>query len=292
MQKFLIIIWFIGHLSFSQEQFSVYFDTNKFNLKTIEQDRLNQWIKENPKVKILAINGYTDEDGTIGLNDTLSLRRVQTVFKSISDKVAIRDDFKTRSFGKLHQQDADKAKNRRATIFYLLEKDLDKEDEILGIKKEIVKVEKPKYKFPSQLDLQIPGGKSEKLVLDTVFMGKLSEAKVGDYLVMKNLNFVLNTFAVVKESVPRLYELLIVMQQNTDLVIEVHGHICCNPKDHNNLSIQRAKAIKQFLIGKGIDPSRVSFKGFGSSMPKYPLPEKNEYEASENRRVEIFVVKN
>jgi hypothetical protein len=36
--------------------------------------------------------------------------------------LAIRDDFKTRSFGKLHQQSVNKAENRRVTIFYLLEK--------------------------------------------------------------------------------------------------------------------------------------------------------------------------
>jgi outer membrane protein OmpA-like peptidoglycan-associated protein len=292
MYKLIFFFCFISGCSFSQEQFSIYFETNKFNLKVQEQDKLNQWTKDNPKVKILAINGYTDEDGSIGLNDTLSLRRVQTVFKNITGKVAIRDDFKTRSFGKLHQHDTDKAKNRRATIFYLLEKDLDKEDEILGIKKEILLKEKPKYNYPEILELQIPGGKSEKMVLDTVFMSKLSEAKAGDYVVMKNLNFVLNTFAVVKESVPKLYELLLVMQQNPDLVIEIHGHICCNPKDFRDLSTQRAKAIKQFLVGKGIDASRVSFKGFGSTKPKYPLPENNEFEASENRRVEIFIVKN
>lgn len=292
MYKYLFFLLFICGIAFSQEQFAVYFDSNKFNLKPAEQQRLDQWIKDHPKVKILSINGYTDEDGSIGLNDTLSLKRVQTIFNQVKDKIAIRDDFKTRSFGKLHQHDADKAKNRKATIYFLLEKDLDKEDEILGIKKEIVKINKPKYKFPNQLELQIPGGKTEKLVLDTVFMSKLAEAKAGDYLVIKNLNFVLNTFAVVKESVPRLYELLFVMQQNSDLIIEVHGHICCNPKDFRDLSTQRAKAIKQFLVGKGIDASRVSFKGFGSSVPKYPLPEKNEFEASENRRVEIFVVKN
>jgi outer membrane protein OmpA-like peptidoglycan-associated protein len=258
----------------------------------VEKQRLNDWIKVNPKIKIVGINGYTDEDGSIGLNDTLSQRRVQTVFDVVKNQLAIRSDFKTRSFGKLHQQDADKSKNRKATIFYLLEKDLAREDEILGINKSVLKVEKPKAKLPSYLDFKLPNGESERMQLDTVFMANLSNAKAGEYVTMKNLNFHLNTFGVVKSSIPRLYDLLYVMQQNPSLIIQVHGHICCNAKDHRDLSTQRAKAVKLFLIGKGIDASRVSFKGFGGTLPKFPIPEKNEAEAAENRRVEIFVVSN
>jgi len=292
MKNYLILFFFNITFAFSQQQFSVFFETKKFNLTTLETKRLNDWIKNNQKVKIVGINGFTDEDGSIGLNDTLSQRRVQTVFDIVKNKLAMRNDFKSRSFGKLHQHDVDKSKNRKATIFYLLEKDLPLENEILGIKNELVKIEKPKTKLPEFLDFKMPNGETERMVLDTIFMSNLSHAKAGDYLIMKNLNFHLNTFGVVKASVARLYDLLYVMQQNPQLVIQVHGHICCNPKDPRDLSTQRAKAVKLFLVGNGIDANRVSFKGFGGNMPKFAIPEKNEIEAAENRRVEILVVSN
>jgi hypothetical protein len=43
----------------AQEQFSVYFDSNKFDLKPKETERLSQWIAANKECKIVAINGYT-----------------------------------------------------------------------------------------------------------------------------------------------------------------------------------------------------------------------------------------
>ena len=74
--------------------------------------------------------------------------------------------------------------------------------------------------------------------------------------------------------------------------VEIHGHLCCMPTDRTDLSGQRAKAIRNFLTGNGIDKSRLSYKGFGSTQPIYPIPEKNEAERAANRRVEILIVAN
>jgi outer membrane protein OmpA-like peptidoglycan-associated protein len=61
------------------------------------------------------------------------------------------------------------------------------------------------------------------------------------------------------------------------------------PTDKQDLSTQRAKAIKNFLLMKGIDESRVTYKGFGSSQPIFPIPEKDESQRAANRRVEIVI---
>ena len=65
---------------FSQEQVSLYFDSNKFELTEKEENRLNQWLLANSNNKIVAIHGFTDEDGTTGFNDTLAQKRVDYVF--------------------------------------------------------------------------------------------------------------------------------------------------------------------------------------------------------------------
>jgi outer membrane protein OmpA-like peptidoglycan-associated protein len=111
-------------------------------------------------------------------------------------------------------------------------------------------------------------------------------------LQLENLNFQLNTFAIVNESRGKLYELLIVMQQNPELSIDIQGHLCCMTNDRNNLSYQRAKAISNFLRANGIENSRVTFQGFGVTKPIYPIPEKNEEERAANRRVEIQIIAN
>ncbi|KGO92553.1 OmpA family protein [Flavobacterium subsaxonicum] len=291
----LILVLFPAMLT-AQEQFSVFFESNKYDLTKKEQGRLQDWISANATSKVLAINGYTDEDGTIGLNDTLSQRRVTTVFGAIKGKVPARSDFKTRSFGKLHKQSPVKAENRKVTIYFLQEKDLARENEVLGItetpKPTVPSKPKGPVNYPATVMAMGPGGKEEELKLDQAFMKQLGEAKTGEKIRIPNLNFYENTFGVMPDSRPRLFELLEVMKANPQLKIKLQGHVCCMKADRNNLSTQRAKAIMMFLNKSGIDKSRLSFEGFGVSQPMYPIPEKDADEREANRRVEVLIVEN
>ena len=290
---FCFLFLIVTNFLFSQEKFTVYFDSNKFELNAKENSKLNIWIAENKNNKIIAIHGFTDEDGTNGFNDTLAQKRVNFIFNLVKSQIKIREDFKTRSFGESFNQSPNKAENRRVIVYYILEKDLSREDEILGIKKEIVK-EQPKSEvfYPEKLVFDNPNGTKSEFKLDTAFMKKVGEAKAGEKLKIDNLNFVINTFAVVPESRGKLYELLLVLQNNPSLKIEIQGHLCCMPVDRTDLSTQRAKAIYNFLVANDIYRARLSYKGFGSSDPIYPLPEKDEKERAANRRVEILILEN
>jgi len=294
MKKFLLYtLLFISFLNAkAQEQFAVYFDSNKSDITKAENKKLQDWIIANKDVKIVAINGYTDEVGSTQFNDTLAQKRVGFILSQVKDKIKIREDFKTRSYGENFLQSQDKSKNRKAVIFYILSKDLVREDEILGIKKATVIEPKKEINYPEQLSFQNPDGSKIEYKLDKVFMKKIGESKAGEKLKIENLNFVINTFIVVNESRGKMYELLIVLQKNPKLKIEIQGHLCCQPIDRLNLSTQRAQSIYKFLIANGIDKSRLSYKGFGSSMPLFPLPEKDENERSANRRVEVLIIEN
>jgi outer membrane protein OmpA-like peptidoglycan-associated protein len=297
---FLFLMLFLFPLLMqAQEQFSLYFDTNKHELTGAEAERLSAWLAGNHTSKILAINGYTDEDGSIGLNDTLAQRRVSHVFGMIKNKVKIRDDFKTRSFGKLHKQSPVKAENRKVVIYYLQEKDLARENEVLGI----ADVSKPEPEaaetkpagpvvYPDKISVRNPDGKEVELKLDVAFMKKMGEAKPGEKLVIENMNFYENTFAVMPDARPKMYELLETMMLHPKLKIKLQGHVCCMKADRQDLSTQRAKAIMMFLNQNGIAKNRLSFQGFGVSQPIYPIPEKSPEQAAANRRVEVLIVEN
>ena len=291
--RFFILFFLATQFAIAQEQFSVYFETNKFSLVSAEIENLNKWIIANPKMKIVAINGFTDKDGSNALNDTLSQKRVAYIYDYILNKVTIRSDFKTRSFGENQAKKGDKSKNRRVDIYYILEKDLARENEILGIKEKNKVTEiKPVISYPKFFKVQNPNGTVSNFELDTQFMQQITEAKPGDKLQIKNLNFQFNTFAVTNDSRGKLYELLLVMQQNPKLKIQIQGHICCNTSNKETLSTQRAKAIKEFLKFQGIDTNRMTYIGFGSTVPLFSLPEKNEQERAANRRVEILILDN
>ncbi len=125
-------------------------------------------------------------------------------------------------------------------------------------------------------------------------MNKLiRNSKVGETIKLPNIYFFNNSARIVPKSQPTLYDLLCAMEENPKLKIEVQGHICCQLlNDKNDVSTARAKAIYSYLIRNKVDRKRLTFKGFGVTKPIHKIPEKNEVEADENRRVEILILEN
>jgi outer membrane protein OmpA-like peptidoglycan-associated protein len=278
---------------FSQEQVSFYFDSNKFSLKKVELLKLNQWLVPHKEDKILGVYGFCDEEGSVGYNDTLAKKRIDYVFNIIKGKVKIREDFKTRSFGELHTLSRIKGENRKVTLYYIQPKDFAREAEIIKEKKEIVVVKKKEFvKFPDKLSFENPDGSISEFKMDTIFMRKISLAKIGEKIKLENMNFYINTFAIMPQSRAKMYELLTVLKSYPDMKIQIQGHICCVTKDVRDLATQRAKAIYKFLEYNEIDKSRMAFVGYGSDRPLYPIPEKSEEEREANRRVEIEIITN
>jgi len=130
----------------------------------------------------------------------------------------------------------------------------------------------------------------KEIVDEKSYAVDLGSAKVGQFLALKGLNFVGGQDIVLPQSLPILEDLLKVMSENKNLSIEIQGHICCNSYDSADLSTKRAKAVFQFLLDNGISLNRIFYRGFGSSTPIFPLPEKTEEERIANRRVEILVL--
>jgi outer membrane protein OmpA-like peptidoglycan-associated protein len=282
MKKLFFAVLFFGtlFLANSQEKFVVYFDNNKHDLNKVEQAKFDKWILENKTSKILSITGSTDEVGSSGYNDTLSQKRVNTIFAFINGKIKIRSDFKTVSLGENGATSKNKAENRKAIIHYLLEKDLARENEILGIKpkieiqEEIVPIEEETMNFPDGATLE----------------DKIELSKKGTLIRLNDINFYVNTFAIMPNSKRSITDLVRILDKYPKIKIEIQGHICCVDKDVKNLSLDRAKQVKRILVYEGINDRRITVKGFGVSKPKYTIPEKSEFEAAQNRRVEIMIL--
>ena len=294
MKKSLIFLFSVSYfITNAQSQFSVFFDSNKYELSKKELANLQQFTINNSTIKIIGANGFCDEDGSTFANDTLAKRRINTVFNIIKSKLKFREDFKTRSFGELHNLSKIKSENRKVILYYIEPKDFVREDEILGIKKPDIKpIIKSEIKFPEKITLQNMDGTAVDIPLDQQFMKEINEAKTGQILNIQNLNFIINTFIVVEQSRARMYELLTVMQLNPTLKIQIQGHLCCNVVDKKDLSGQRAKAIYNFLVANEVSKSRLSHVGFDGTKALFPIPEKSESERAANRRVEILIIQN
>ena len=74
-------------------------------------------------------------------------------------------------------------------------------------------------------------------------------------------------------------------------MIELAGHTCfIGPPSYNDeLSYKRALAVKNYLIKKGVSPSRIVAKGYGESKPL--ATNDDEEEGRElNRRTEFIIL--
>ncbi len=128
---------------------------------------------------------------------------------------------------------------------------------------------------------------------DTVkFEVRIKKIKIGEAVKLDNIKFVGDETAFLPVSRPTLLSLYKFMLENPAARIDVVGHV--NAPDMRNspklkkLSKDRAKAVYDYLVEKGIDGSRVNYKGMGNSKLVYKKP-LNEKQNEENRRVEIVV---
>ncbi|HEY0091385.1 MAG TPA: OmpA family protein [Flavobacterium sp.] len=241
-----------------QEKVEVFFDFDKFDLTDEAKEKID--ISVNGRnLQVAKIYGYCDWKGSNAYNDSLSLKRVNEVYKYIRDKgIVVKEGYERKGFGEDFNQSKIQAENRKVLV--ILEQ-ADKAEPIVNT------------------------GES--------FTDSMKKLKKGDKIRLKNINFQNNSAIIVPKSKQTLYELLCVMEENPKLRIEIQGHICCQPiTDINDVSTARARAIFNFLVRNKINRKRLSFRGFGVTQPIHPIPEKNEEEADENRRVEILILDN
>ena len=99
-------------------------------------------------------------------------------------------------------------------------------------------------------------------------------------------------------SLPTLQELFDIMKEHPGLRVEVEGHVCCMPPNMDgldietnkyDLSVRRAEYGYAYPVHRGIDASRLTYRGFGASRKIFPQ-EMNKVQMQVNRRVEIKVL--
>ncbi|NTW32628.1 MAG: OmpA family protein [Bacteroidetes bacterium] len=127
---------------------------------------------------------------------------------------------------------------------------------------------------------------------DTALTGNIdtTEIKVNEPVIIDNLYFAINKSDLLPVSYPSLEKLIGFLKENFTYKIEIFGHTDNTGKEEDNdvLSEARAKAVVDYLIEKGIQKERLSYRGFGSTQPIDSND--NEEGRSRNRRVEFKIL--
>lgn len=116
--------------------------------------------------------------------------------------------------------------------------------------------------------------------------------KTGDIIVLKDIYFDFDKSTLLQQSYNTLRDLLNILESNPKMIIEVRGHTdnMGTTEYNQKLSEERAGAVVEYLILKGINQKRLRYTGYGES---HPIESNNTPEGrSINRRVEIKILDN
>lgn len=278
MKRFVILILLFlmsnAWLFAQEKKIMVLFDFNKYEIPDSSLLKIAKILSQNNIDRIL-LEGHCDSVGSKEYNINLSNKRANEIKKLLVQNGVSKTAIKTCiGYGK------EKPLNKNATEF---ERQLNRRVVVTIFENE-------------NLSKIIP---SEKMNFKEKPTIKNQVLSIGKNIVLENLLFIGGRHIVRPESKEVLEELFDLMDENPTLEIEIQGHVCCTldepdgfdwDEGTHNLSENRAKAVYQFLIRKGINGNRMIFKGFGGTQ-KINEDESTEELKSENRRVQFKILK-
>jgi outer membrane protein OmpA-like peptidoglycan-associated protein len=265
--KYLPLLLF-GFLHAQEEVVhSVYFEFDKFILSENQVKEVVDFIKKTDSTRIESIQifGYTDDIGKEAYNFKLSTKRateIQNKFieNGIKSKIIVTIEGKGRILiddDIVENLPEKRSKNRRVDV-------------VLNLKP-----------LPK---IEIPG-----------FYSTIQKKHiVGDHVYLDDVLFERGSSKLTFKSKTELDKIAKLLMKYKTLQFEIQGHVCCTPpyqkeaidKDtkKRQLSTNRAQTVYKYLLWKKIPKDRMTFKGYGNTVP---LGKGAEYD----RRVELVISK-
>ncbi len=135
-------------------------------------------------------------------------------------------------------------------------------------------------------------GKELGVIRDTLWIEKV---EVGQKFVMENIYYDFDKWDILPASAIELDKLVKVMNDNPDWKVELGSHTDCRGSDAYNmkLSQKRSDSAVAYIIGKGIDASRIIAKGYGETELVNRCDDGvacSEEEHRQNRRTEFKIL--
>jgi outer membrane protein OmpA-like peptidoglycan-associated protein len=265
--KFLPLL-FCG-IIFAQEEVvqSVYFESGKFKLDEKQVTAVVNFIKttDSTRIESVQIFGYTDDIGKEAYNFKLSTNRANAIKErltqsGITNKIIVTIEGKGRVLiddDVVENLPEKRSKNRRVDV-------------VLNLK-------------------ELP-----KIVIPGYFTTIQKKHNVGDHIYLENLLFERGSSKLTFQAKTQLDKIAKLLMKYKTLEFEIQGHVCCTPPYQKeaidmetrkrNLSPNRAESVYKYLVFKKIAKNRMTFKGYGNTVP---LGKGSEYD----RRVELVVSK-
>ncbi len=114
--------------------------------------------------------------------------------------------------------------------------------------------------------------------------------EIGDVIELSGVNFENNSDRIMPGSQQVLRNAAATLRKNPDIVVEVAGHTDSvgSAASNASLSERRAKSVRDFLVGAGVNPGNLTAKGYGETRPV--ADNTSALGRAVNRRVELIIL--
>jgi outer membrane protein OmpA-like peptidoglycan-associated protein len=306
---FILLFLFANAImaSAQADTFHLYFKLDDPTINPPAKERIDSLWKSGmiKRDKNIIIVGYADYLGSVAYNEVLSQNRAMNVKDYLSTKGLQSDQIKIcMGKGQIMRADTSKegyAPDRKVDIVIVRANRMTpdttpKPDSVVVFKKK----ERENNKLnPFPTGVPVNPAKTPvsntPITPDSVY--KLDRYKPGETFIMNNIYFYPNRHMVTNESLVEMNLLYNALHNNPTVKVQIEGHVCCvdevDALDDDTreiaLSVNRAKYIYEYLIGRGIEADRLKYVGYGRSRPMIKV-EKNANDQAKNRRVEVRIL--
>ncbi len=237
---------------------TVYFNSGQFIPVPSEAKKISAILNDS-HLFVKRISGYTDSVGSVEKNMILSRKRSEYVAGFIQRKFNTAQNYILNYFGEKEPASlTNNALNRRVEIFLQ----------------------------PMDQGKQTTGSDKFSII---------------QTLTLDNIYFRPDQPIIESASVPYLDHVAEILKGFKTEHFEIRGHVNWNSsinsgsdsgykKKMDQLSTDRAKAVYDILIDRGIEPARMTWKGMGNTQMIYPYAGTDE-EKRKNMRVEILILR-
>ncbi len=276
-----------------RDSFSIYFDFGKADIKPVYKKTLDSFARKIPKGEVFYITGYADKPGGDSLNLVISAKRAANVNDYLISK-GMSPYRIVSSAGVGAVQNGSSGSNaayRRVAIV----------------------MDKPRSAITKYNQMKV----DETIELRSLYFGTGSHTlrnsggdhwKVSKDASSTKLDNIVYDSDVAGNPIEDIHELdtiALYLLAYPKVKISIEGHVCCyedsyekvhgipdlydkEAKDYK-LSENRAKAVVDYLVKKGVEAARLSYKGYAFTRPKR-YPENMPVDMEQNRRVEMRIV--
>ncbi|MDO6759691.1 OmpA family protein [Tamlana sp. 2_MG-2023] len=280
MSKLLVFILIIlqSVSAFSQRALThvVYFETDKYDVPSTEENRLLLFISNLNDIEIASISifGFCDDRGADTYNLILSQQRADAI-KTIFSNNEISESLITNVDGK-----------GKILLKIVKEEDILK---IRGLNRKVEIIVEPKLPKPIPepvAEIETPVIEKDKTTVELI-----NEGEKGDKIVFNTILFKTGEVAMNAGSEKILEAIADALVKRKEIYFTIQGHVCCtqNSRDavdrktkKRNLSEARAEYVYNYFAEKGVSKKRMRHLGMRR---KFPLGGDPKFD----RRVEIVI---